>query len=126
MTVNQVLAELGASDLPLLLVFNKADQLESTDALEFLELSYPDAITISALDPDDVERLRQAISVRVDRHRVDVELLIPYENGHAVSVAYESGEVLRRGRTGGRSPHGPHDAVRCRRLGKTLDAFVCR
>ena len=73
-----------------------------------------------------MERLRQEISVRVDRHRVEVELLIPYENGHAVSVAYESGEVLRRED----EPEGVRLTVRMMpsvagRLGKTLDAFVC-
>ena len=126
-TVNQVLAELGVADLPLLLVFNKADQMESPDARDILTLSYPDAITVSALDPGDMGRLRQRISSLVDRHRVELELLIPYENGHAVSVAYESGEVLRRED----EPEGVRLTVRMMpsvagRLGKTLDAFVCR
>lgn len=125
-TVNQVLAELDAADLPLLVVFNKADLLESPDAQDILSLSYPDAITVSALDPGDIDRLRREISRKVDLHRVELELLIPYENGHAVSVAYESGEVLNRED----ESEGVRLTVRMMpsvagRLGKTLDAFVC-
>ena len=126
-TVNQVLAELGASELPLLQVFNKADRLESPDALDILMLANPDSITVSALDPGDMDRLRRMISNRVDLHRVELEMLIPYDNGHAVSVAYESGEVLHRED----EPEGVRLTVRMMpsvagRLGKTLDAYVCR
>ena len=126
-TVNQVLAELGASELPLLLVFNKTDRLESPDALDILTLADPDAIAVSALESGDIDRLRRTISRRIDLHRVELELLIPYENGHAVSVAYESGDVLHRED----EPEGVRLTVRMMpsvagRLGKTLDAFVCR
>ena len=126
-TVNQVLTELGVSDLPLLLVFNKADQLESQDALDILSLSYPDAIAVSALDPGDIDRLRNRISRLIDQRRVELELLIPYDNGHAVSVAYEAGDVLFRED----DSEGVRLTVRMMpsvagRLGKTLDAYICR
>ncbi len=127
-TVNQVLRELGVSEPPLLLVFNKLDRMESPDERDLLRLTYPDALMVSALNPDDMERLRQRISVLVDRHRVELELLIPYENGHAVSIAYESGEVLRRED----ESEGVRLTVRIMpsvvgRVAKTLAAFVvCR
>ena len=95
-TVNQVLDELGVSELPILLVLNKADQLENRDELDLIRLSYRDSIAISAFNPEDIERLRVRLLELVDQQRIEVDLLIPYENGYALSAAYEAGDVLHR------------------------------
>ena len=125
-TVNQVLAELGVSELPILLVFNKRDQLENEEVLEGLMLSYPNSIAVSALEAGDMERLRCRISEHIDQYRIELDLLIPYENGQAVSAAYDAGDVVYREDVS----EGVRLTVRMMpsaagRVGKMLDSYIC-
>jgi GTP-binding protein HflX len=64
-TVKNVLAELDAAQTPHLMVFNKCDLLTDPFSLKRLSLAYPDAVFVSALNPEDMARLKQRIAEHV-------------------------------------------------------------
>jgi GTP-binding protein HflX len=81
----EVLAEIGAAEVPRLLVFNKADRLAEAGAAHEARLralagaGAPPALVMSARRPEDVARLRQALIDFFDRQLVEEELRIPYD-----------------------------------------------
>lgn len=72
-----VLSEVGATDVPRLLVLNKRDQL-TLEQQQALHLEYPEAIFISTRDKADLQRLRDKIMSYFESSMVDEDLFIPY------------------------------------------------
>jgi len=79
-TTNKTLEDIGAHNIPVLYVYNKADKLDEPIHMS----SYPN-IEISALDPIDIQALLDKIFSILYKEDEDVELLIPYEDGDVVS-----------------------------------------
>ena len=73
----KVLAEVGATEIPSLLVLNKRDRLEP-NALAALRAEYPDAVVLSTRRRDDLHALREQIMRHVEREMLDEELRIPF------------------------------------------------
>jgi GTP-binding protein HflX len=90
--VHEVLGDIGAADVPELLVFNKSD-LAPASAKGLVE-QWPGSVAVSALGGsglgDLLETTRDALR---DRTPV-VELVIPYDRGDLVAAAHRSGEIL--------------------------------
>ncbi|MBH0209869.1 MAG: GTPase HflX [Nitrospira sp.] len=72
-----VLAEVGATDLPSLLVFNKQDRLGS-DEIASLMSEYPDAVFLSTRRQDDLTALRERNIGYFERDMIEEELRIPF------------------------------------------------
>lgn len=72
-----VLGEVGATDVPSLLVLNKRDNLTAEQAVE-LQNEFPEAIMISTRDKDDLKRMRDKIMSYFETDMVDEDLFIPY------------------------------------------------
>jgi GTP-binding protein HflX len=96
---NQVLAEIGAGEVPRLRVFNKIDhvgdataQAECTAALR---AHYPDCIVMSARRPDDVVRLHKAIVAFFQRDLVEAELFLPWSAQQLRKDIYANCEVMQ-------------------------------
>jgi GTP-binding protein HflX len=89
----ETLREIGADQVPSLLVANKVDRLDE-GARRALGLAHPDALQLSALDPGDVVRLRQAILEFFDRDAKEVELTVPWSKQRIVSEIHESARVV--------------------------------
>ena len=72
--VRQVLAEVGAQDVPVLLVLNKSDRLDPTDRRRLLA-EHPGGVVVSALTGDGVDALTEAVAARLalDVERVTLE-----------------------------------------------------
>ncbi len=88
-----VLREIEADASPSLLILNKIDRVDP-EQREALRAEYPDAIQLSALDHEDVARLRTIIVEGVAKTLTEAELFVPY-NQHAVTAAlHEHGQVL--------------------------------
>ncbi|MBK9259770.1 MAG: GTPase HflX [Polyangiaceae bacterium] len=87
------LEEIGAADVPHKLVLNKMDMVEATER-KLLAREFPEAILLSAKDPDDVERLRQTIVEIFEAKMVPGELVVPYAKQALVSEVYDSARVL--------------------------------
>lgn len=73
----KVLAEVGASGVPSLLVMNKQDRLEP-GAIAALKSEYPDAVFLSTRSKEDVKALRERIMTYFESDMLDEEFLIPF------------------------------------------------
>ena len=75
----EVLAEIGAGEVPRLLVFNKIDRAAEAAALEAsLRAQYPGCVAMSARRPADVARLRERIVAHFQERLVEAELFLPW------------------------------------------------
>ncbi|MES2803830.1 MAG: GTPase HflX [Bdellovibrionota bacterium] len=72
-----VLGEVGASDIPSLLVLNKRDNL-SEDEAKALKEEFPEAIMISTRDKDDLKAMRDKIMSYFETDMIDEDIFIPY------------------------------------------------
>lgn len=88
-----VLAEIGAGEVPSTLVMNKIDRL-APDELTRLRGELPDAWFISAHDPADVARVRERIIALFEAAYEEAELVVPYDRQRVVSEMHESGRVV--------------------------------
>ena len=93
-----VLREIGAGEVPRLLVFNKIDsaggeaaQRERAAALRSL---YPKCIVMSARSAGDVAKLRETIRAHFRRHLAEAELFLPWSAQKLRGEIFASCEVL--------------------------------
>ncbi len=92
--VDKVLTELDASDIPMVMVFNKIDQLETEDLLHILKSRFPDAMPISAQRGDGITELLETLAERFSIHGAMLNLQIPYKDGKVLDLLYKHGTVL--------------------------------
>jgi GTP-binding protein HflX len=91
----EVLADIGAADVPRLLVLNKIDRAaDEAEACVRLARRWPDAVVMSARRPDDVAHLRQTIIDFFARQLVEQELRIPYDRQALRGEIFEHCQVL--------------------------------
>jgi GTP-binding protein HflX len=67
--VFDTLSEIGAKDVPFLLVFNKSDRPEAQRALPELMSLFPDAIAVSALHEEGLSPLKEGIATALSAAR---------------------------------------------------------
>ncbi len=84
--VEDVLAQLGAGDIPCIRVYNKADQAESPLP--------QDGVVISARRETGLDALSQALEKALSGCWKELELLIPYDKYEAMSLLQREGRVL--------------------------------
>jgi GTPase len=89
----EVLAEIGAEDIPSKLVINKRDQMTEADRLEALR-RHPDAIVVSAKDPADVARVRAEILAFFEEGMVEGEVRVPYGAKGAIAEVHRDARVI--------------------------------
>lgn len=96
-TVEDTLAEIEASDVPRILVWNKIDQVE-TDIPPLLEDSdsYQGEVRISAKTQEGFDELFQIIADTLATQLKPMKLLLPYDRGDIVSQLFESGRVIQQ------------------------------
>ena len=67
-TVNEVLDDLAAAEIPRLLVFNKMDLIVDPFERKRLSVAYPHALFVSARSPADMQDLKQHIADIMSEH----------------------------------------------------------
>jgi GTP-binding protein HflX len=72
---DEVLDEIGAKDVPRILVFNKIDRGGDEKALR---KKYPKAVVLSARREGDIARLREAIVAVFEKRLVEAEIFLPW------------------------------------------------
>lgn len=95
--VNQVLADLGAQEKPVLHVFNKIDLLTPEQlmaARERLGNLIPGSVFISTASDDDVEPLRRELLRQIRERQLVMSFHIPVSEGQVISELYRKGEVI--------------------------------
>jgi GTPase len=92
-TVRDVIGEVGARDVPEIVVFNKADMVDADQRLLLSSLE-PRAIFVSARTGEGVEELQQAIAAAIPAPELELELLVPYDRGEVISRLHLTGRVF--------------------------------
>ena len=90
--VRLVLAEIGADQVPELIVFNKAD-LDPTETKVFVSRN-PGSVGVSAAIGAGIDDLLQALADRLRALANVVELFIPYDRGDVLAAVHREGEVI--------------------------------
>ncbi len=94
-SVEEVLDEIGASELPVQIVLNKIDRVDEVGRRR-LENRFPDAPQVSAVTGEGLEELKERIAERFASRFEPVRLLIPYEEGGRLSELYALGAPIEQ------------------------------
>ena len=95
--VEQVLAELGAEEKPVLYVFSKIDALPDAElpALrERIENLVPNSVFVSSVTDGGLDPLRRALMVAAREGTQIAEIRLPAEDGKLLADIYRNGSVL--------------------------------
>ncbi|MFC4336616.1 GTPase HflX [Salininema proteolyticum] len=91
--VRTVLAEVGADDIPEIVVVNKIDSSDPDDMMR-LRSDWPQAEFVSAHTGEGIDKLKERIDAELPRPSVTVDAVVPYTRGDLVSRIREHGEIL--------------------------------
>jgi GTP-binding protein HflX len=97
-TVDAVLAQLGAGEIPRVVALNKIDLLGPAGrrrAIQALSERYPEAVPISALNGTGLDDLLRALDLATRHDRVRVSLLVPYGAESVLNDLRQLGGVER-------------------------------
>jgi len=87
--VENLIVELGASELPRIDVFNKCDAVAAGEIMPHGE----DIVSVSARTGEGLDRLLELIDKRLDKGTRRVLLHIPYDKGALLDVLYREAKV---------------------------------
>ncbi len=90
---HEVLAEIGAGDLPATVVMNKVDLLGEKE-LARLRARYPEAWFVSAHDRESVKWLREKIVAFFEEGYEEAEIVVPYDRQAVLSEMHDNGRVV--------------------------------
>ena len=91
--VRAVLGGIGADDVPIELVLNKADRLDPL-ARRRLRNAFPRALQVSAVTGEGLDALKSRIAELFSDRFEDVRLLVPYAEGRALADLYALGAPI--------------------------------
>jgi len=100
--VDEVIAELGARDKPMLYVFNKRDRLSPAEAEGLgarVANLFPNAVMVSSIAPGGLDPLREELLRDVRRFKPVVELQLGHGDGKLLAELHRSGEVVSQRHT---------------------------
>lgn len=89
--VRFVLAEIGASSVPEIVVYNKSDTGPEAERLARVN---PGSVAVSAHTGEGIEDLLLAIGDRVRSFAEVVELVVPFARGDILAMVHREGQVL--------------------------------
>ena len=89
----ETLLEIGAADIPVLYVYNKADKYDITPLPKRVS---EDKIYLSAKSGQGLDELSRMILKKVYAEYVEAEFLFPYSMGQAVSYFMEHAQILEQ------------------------------
>ena len=91
--VMETLAHLGASEKPMITIFNKIDAVEDKHLATRLVAEFPNSVAISALSGEGMNDLSAALVKQVQELLAPVQALIPYSHQSLVQDCYDYGRV---------------------------------
>ncbi|MGW2561937.1 GTPase HflX [Streptomyces sp. NPDC001514] len=91
--VREVIRDVGALDVPEIVVINKADAADPLVLQRLLRIERH-AIAVSARTGRGIDELLAVIDAELPRPEVEIEALVPYTHGALVSRVHADGEVL--------------------------------
>jgi GTPase len=94
--VREVLAEIGAGEVPELIVINKSDAADPI-VVDGLRSREKNCVLVSARTGAGLDDLRDALEEALPRRDREVKVVVPYSRGDLVARAHDEGEVLEVG-----------------------------
>lgn len=91
-TVRDVIGEVGARDVPEIVVFNKADLVGMGETLQLRGLA-PSGLFVSALTGEGIDLLMKRIDELLPQPSVALSLRIPFDRGDLVATLHRFGTV---------------------------------
>ena len=91
--VREVLHEIGAAEIPEIVVFNKADAADP-DVVARLRRREPHSVLVSARTGEGIEELLAAIEADLPRPEFEVDAVVPYGRGDLIARIHDHGELL--------------------------------
>jgi GTP-binding protein HflX len=91
--VRDVLAEIGAAEVPEVVVVNKTDVADPLVVSRLLRLERG-SVAVSARTGEGIDGLREVVEAQLPRPPVELEALVPYNRGELVSRMHRTGEVI--------------------------------
>lgn len=93
-SVKQTLKDIGADQIPVLNVFNKADTLDDpNETSELLARVEPNAFLISAKMGVGLDELKTGIMEALYEKMIEVEVFLPYQEGALIALFHDEGLV---------------------------------
>jgi GTP-binding protein HflX len=92
-SVETVLTEIGAGEIPVELVVNKVDRLDLRDRRR-VGNRFPGAVEISAATGEGIDELKARVAERFADRFDEVRLLVPYDEGRVLSDLYALGAPI--------------------------------
>lgn len=89
----KVLGEVGAQDIPSLMVLNKRDRLSEIQ-IDELKTEFPEAVMISTRDKNDLKMLRDKIMSYFESSMIDEDLFVPFTAKGIIGEIRKSARVL--------------------------------
>ena len=90
--VRAVFAEIGASEVPEIIVINKADVADDLTVKKLLARE-PHAVVVSARTGDGIDELLLAIEADLPRPAERVDVVVPYARGDLLNQVHTQGEI---------------------------------
>ncbi|MFE6507713.1 GTPase HflX [Nocardioides sp. NPDC057767] len=90
--VREVFAEIGAGDVPELVVINKADIADPLVISRLLRAE-PHSVAVSAKTGEGIDEAIKAVETDLPRPGVEFSALVPYERGDLVNRIHQHGEI---------------------------------
>lgn len=90
--VREVLVEIGAAEVPELVVFNKADLVPGV--AKELAADHPGSVAVSAATGEGIELFLRTLGDRLRSLSKVVELRVPFDRGDVMASVHREGEVV--------------------------------
>ena len=95
-TIENVLKDMGAQEIPQILVLNKVDLISDGNMIEKRQREFPDSVTVSAKQHLRLSELKSRILGKMEENFQTIDLEFPYDQGKTIAHAQEGVEVLKR------------------------------
>src|SRR5690554_212875 len=90
-TTNQVLKEIGIKDIPMIYAFNKIDLVNGSF---YIPPEYSNAITISATNDINLDKLLDFIEENLFKSYYEVEIKLPYEKSNLINTIRKNAIII--------------------------------
>ena len=95
-TIENVLKDMGAQDIPQILVLNKVDLISDGNMIEKRQREFPNSVTVSAQQHLRLSELKSRILGKMEENFQTIDLEFPYNQGKTIAHAQEGVDVLKR------------------------------
>ena len=95
-TIENVLKDMGAQEIPQILVLNKVDLISDGNMIEKRQREFPNSVTVSAQQHLRLSELKSRILGKMEENFQTIDLEFSYDQGKTIAHAQEGVEVLQR------------------------------